>query len=520
MEWKSPEDLSFARKLLADRFGHADFRPGQERLVASVLARRDALGILPTAGGKTVCYLLPSLLRPGLTVVVSPLISLMEDQVARARRVGLRAAALTSGIPRARLRQLTRAVGRGDVDLVLVAPERLELPAFQLLLRQCAVGLVAVDEAHCISEWGHDFRPSYRRFGPLCRDLGAPVLALTATATPTVRRDIARVLTLRRPLVEVGTFDRPNLRWSIRHAQSHGAKVEAVWGYLRTTRDPTIVYAGTRRMVEVLRRHLAGRGLTAAAYHAGLEAPERWRVQHAFMQGKLRVVVATNAFGMGIDKPDVRAVLHYQLSGSLEGYYQEAGRAGRDGSPADCIAFHAREDLDLHRSFLDRVRPEPSHISLAWRRLRRLYKRNGARPVATSELARGRTREAIVAALESMARDGSVKVISEADWEASDEERPKAEGDATRRNGTPSMFRGSLSWIPVPEADPPDLGRARRLRKAALTRIAAVERYATTGGCRRRLLLGYFGELLQERVSGCCDRCDRARSRLPPHEKD
>jgi ATP-dependent DNA helicase RecQ len=336
--------------------------------------------------------------------------------------------------------------------------------------------------------------------GRACRRLGCPILALTATASPDVRRDIVQVLDLRTPVVAVASFDRPNLEWRVEEARGHGSKIARLWGHLRAQRGPAIVYAGTRRTVEAIRRHIAARGLRAVAYHAGLAAHERAEVQAEFMQDRAQVVVATTAFGMGIDKPDVRSVLHYQLPSSLESYYQEAGRAGRDGRSARCIALYAPLDARLHQRFVDRNRPDPVAVRRVWRRLVTWHRRTG-RPASLSALVRRTSkrngRERIESVLAALRRDGRIEPVDPGTdaWE-----------------GTPSAPLGSLSWVPLPGAAPPDLTRMYRLRRAALDQIAAVERYATTRRCRRRELLEYFGQRTSGDPCGACDRCRRARS--------
>ncbi len=477
-------DLAAARRVLRERFGYPDFRPGQDRLVAAVLAGRDALGILPTGGGKTVCYQVPALLLGGLTVVVSPLISLMDDQVDRARAVGLRAVALNATLSTAARQDVLDRCRRGTLDLVLVSPERFGVEGFVELLPDMPIRLVAVDEAHCISEWGHDFRPAYRSFGVQVARIGCPVLALTATATPPVRRDIVQVLSLRRPVRVVGSFDRPNLRWSVLHAGGHGAKADAIRRAVRSEQAPCIVYAGTRRTVEALRRDLAGRGFGALAYHAGLEADQRRSVQASFMAGDTRVVVATNAFGMGIDKADVRLVIHYQLSSTMEGYYQEAGRAGRDGAPARCVALHGPDDLRLHRAFVDRSRPPAARVGRVWRRLHRAGRAGGGRRVGVSAGEGGWPR------LSHAEADAAIGALSR-------------QGVVTRHEevgGGPSLELG------LPDREP-DLRRVRALRAEALEKLAAVERYALATGCRRNTILAYFGESGETAGCGRCDNC-------------
>jgi len=355
--------------VLKEHFGYPDFRPGQSELVRAVLAGRDALGILPTGGGKSVCYQVPALMLPGLTLVVSPLVSLMTDQVHRARDSGLAAEALHSGLDPSERDRVEAALSEGVVRLLLLAPERFESARFRALLPGLRVSLLAVDEAHCISMWGHDFRPAYRRLGEVRGRLEAPVLALTATATPRVRDEIEASLHLRGPVRVVGSFDRSNLRWAVVRVPRRTEKVGRIRLLLRNAGGARLVYASTRKRVEGIRNGLARCGLRTEAYHAGLPSAERERVQAYFMEAPAPVVVATNAFGMGIDRSDVRLVVHDQLPGSLEDYYQEAGRAGRDGGPAVCLAFHLAEDAQVHRAFLDQTHP-PVRSLRAWAQLR------------------------------------------------------------------------------------------------------------------------------------------------------
>ncbi|TVP77350.1 MAG: ATP-dependent DNA helicase RecQ [Gemmatimonadales bacterium] len=343
---------------LERHFGFPSFREGQGELVAAALHGKDALGVLPTGGGKSLCYQIPAAVLPGLVLVLTPLVSLMADQVRRAREAGIPAAALHSGMPRGDRRQAEEDAARGAFRLLFVAPERLVRPAFQAFLPRLSVDLLVVDEAHCISLWGHDFRPAYRQIGAVRSRLPeVPVLALTATATPEVRAEIETELRLVSPVRTVLSFDRPNLGWGVQPVRSAGEKPEAVRHMVRALGGARMVYAATRRRVEEISAHLVRSGVRARPYHAGLSVPGRDRTQDWFMSAPAPVVVATNAFGMGIDRSDVRLVVHDQLSGTLEDYYQEAGRAGRDGEPALCIALHAPSDRKVHRAFLDGTHP-------------------------------------------------------------------------------------------------------------------------------------------------------------------
>ena len=254
---------------------------------------------------------------------------------------------MTSGSSAAQRRKAVRDALSGRIKILFVAPEHLETAGFVEALRSTCVSLLAVDEAHCISEWGHEFRPSYRRLGALRNEISAPFMALTATTTPRVRKDIVDVLSLQHVIRVVGSFDRPNLRWHVKRAESHATKLERISNMVASERGAVVIYGGTRRVVEAIRSDLARLGVSTAAYHAGLDPESRSRVQENFLGGKIRTVVATNAFGMGVDKSDVRLVLHYQLPGTLESYDQEAGRAGRDGKPADCVSLLGKRDQHL-----------------------------------------------------------------------------------------------------------------------------------------------------------------------------
>jgi ATP-dependent DNA helicase RecQ len=367
--------MEVARFELRQRFGYADFRAGQVDVVASVLSGRDTLGVLPTGGGKSLCYQVPALVLPGLTVVISPLISLMKDQVDRLARQGVSATFLNSTLSPGEISRRLRRTMSGELKLLYVAPERFEAGDLLHVLHRSRLSLLAVDEAHCISEWGHDFRPSFRRIAAVTQKLGNPqIVALTATATPIVRGDIARQLAMRRPRIIVRGFDRGNLSYTVRLCRTDDAKDRALLDEMGTHARPAIVYASTRAVVERIAKRLTGAGTRAVAYHGGLDNDLRHEVQEAFMRGDADTIVATNAFGMGIDKPNVRLVVHYAMPGTLEAYYQEAGRAGRDGLPAHCVLLHAFRDRFTHEWFVRGMYPERATVERVYSELRMLDK--------------------------------------------------------------------------------------------------------------------------------------------------
>ena len=353
-----------AREVLRVTFGHQDWRPGQAPIVDAVLAGRDCVGVMPTGAGKSLTYQIPARLLGGTTLVVSPLIALMKDQVDAMARVGLRAAFLNSSLSADERRERVKSLRRGELELLYAAPEGLEASVGSAL-EGVKLSLLAVDEAHCISAWGHDFRPAYRNLAGLRERFGAPVLALTATATQEVVRDIAKQLAMKDPLLVRGSFFRRNLRI---HAMKKGEGVTAREAILRLVRsrrgESGIVYALSRKSTEELATMLRGHRVRAEAYHAGLEPEQRARVQDAFQAGALDVVVATVAFGMGIDKPDIRYVVHRDLPRTIEAYYQEIGRAGRDGKPSDCVLLYSWADVMSWERMLDDTEPEIA----AWQR--------------------------------------------------------------------------------------------------------------------------------------------------------
>ena len=346
------------RDLLKQYFGYDDFLPLQEEIISSVLDARDGLVLMPTGGGKSLCYQLPALRLDGLTLVVSPLIALMKDQVDALKSNGIAAGVLNSTLTFAEVRRVQEQVQQGVLKILYVAPERLSQQAFQSFLASLKVSLVAIDEAHCISVWGHDFRPDYRRLGELRRSLpGVPFLALTATATERVRGDIVDQLHLSQPQQYIASFNRANLNYSVLPKKSES--FDTLLALLQKHKgESAIIYCTSRKETESLAARLRESGFDAQPYHAGLEGDVRRQTQERFIRDQVSIIVATIAFGMGIDKPNIRLLVHYSMPKSLEGYYQETGRAGRDGLPSDCVLLYTYGDAAKQEFFIDQVEDE------------------------------------------------------------------------------------------------------------------------------------------------------------------
>lgn len=347
------------QETLRHYFGHQAFRAGQETLVDALLAGRDCLGVMPTGAGKSMCYQVPALMRPGVALVISPLISLMKDQVAALRSAGVPAAYLNSSLTPAQLDLAVERARMGAYRVIYVAPERLDTYGFRQFAAASPISLVAVDEAHCVSQWGQDFRPNYLKIADFIASLPQrpPVGAFTATATQQVRRDIIRLLALRDPVEASTGFDRPNLYFEVVQPKSKYAALSAI---LRGKRNQSgIVYCATRKAVEEVCARLQDEGFQAGRYHAGLSDAERQSSQEDFQFDRVQVMVATNAFGMGIDKSNVSYVIHYNMPRSMEAYYQEAGRAGRDGTDAECILLYSGADIYTARWMIEHGEPNP-----------------------------------------------------------------------------------------------------------------------------------------------------------------
>jgi ATP-dependent DNA helicase RecQ len=476
---------------LTRHFGHPAFREGQREVVEAVLAGRDVVAVMPTGSGKSLCYQLPALLLPGLTLVVSPLIALMKDQVDGLEARRLPATFINSSLPAEERARRLEAMERGAYRLVYFAPERIQSERFVAAVRAAGVARLAVDEAHCISQWGHDFRQDYLRLGPLREALGEPsTIALTATATPEVRQDIIAQLRLREPFVALTGFERPNLRLEAVTCRSKAAKLESLDEVLERWAGPGLVYAATRGHVEEVAAHLAASGQQVAAYHAGLADEERQRVQEALMGDRLRVVVATNAFGMGVDKPDLRFVVHYDIPGTVEAYYQEAGRAGRDGRPALCRLLFSFADRPIQEFFLNGANPPAALIGALFARLQREGPVRVIPEAWALSLGAGRNGMAISTALGILARAG---VITRTALESAD-------GSATWRAVAP----GPAEALPV---DWEWLKRKAALDRRKLERMVA---YALGRTCRQAAILEYFAGRPDAAACGRCDRCAEA----------
>ncbi|AQU80604.1 MULTISPECIES: DNA helicase RecQ [Planococcus] len=353
--------LESAKKLLQSHFGYESFRVGQEQAITQVFEGHNSICVMPTGGGKSICYQIPALVMEGTTIVVSPLISLMKDQVDALLAAGIPAAYINSSLDFDEVRETLMDVQRGAIKLLYIAPERLDSEMFLNELQGVHVPLIAVDEAHCISQWGHDFRPSYRLISRMTELFpnNPTVLALTATATPQVREDICRILNIEEQHTIMTGFERPNLTFSVIRGQDRERFVKEY--VVKNDKEAGIIYAATRKTVDSVYEMLLKKGIKAAKYHAGMPDHERKSGQERFLNDEVTVMVATNAFGMGIDKSNIRFVIHYQLPKNMESYYQEAGRAGRDGLPSECIVLYASQDVQTQRFLIDQAQ-DPSRI--------------------------------------------------------------------------------------------------------------------------------------------------------------
>ena len=481
-----PPDLSAYRRRLQETFGYPDFRGGQSSVLEG-LAQGDVVAVMPTGSGKSLCYVLPAL-EVGKTLVVSPLIALMQDQVEGLNAAGVAATFINSNVDRDEQNRRYLDFIQGRTALLYVAPERFQNAKFTLGLKSAGINLLAIDEAHCISEWGHNFRPDYLQLGTVRERLGRPrTLALTATANPQVRRDIAMRLGIAGSAREVVTsVDRPNLTLNVQHIDRLGDRVAWLVEYARQRRGASgIVYARTRRSVEETAEALQVAGVDAEAYHAGLDRTHRSEVQRRFTMGETPVIVATNAFGMGIDKPDVRYVIHLNMPGRLEAYTQEAGRAGRDGEPSECTLLYARADRQSQQRFINDAHPSEEQVRVTWQRWVQVANpRTGRLPYDIGSDA-GETYGMVVSAL----------------------------------RGSRLLDPVALRIASDDLAAPIDMSSITSHREYAEARLREMAEYAETQSCRRAVIMRYFGETAPDEC-GRCDNCLGVGTTSPNEEPE
>ena len=482
------------REGLEELFGYEEFRPGQERAIRPVAQGGDALVVMPTGSGKSLCYQLAACLVDGVSIIVSPLIALMKDQVASLTELDLEATYINSSLGSADQRDRIAGIVDGDYKLAYVAPERFDSQRFLEALEEVDVGLLAVDEAHCISQWGHDFRPDYLRLSEVRNQLGSPpTIALTATATRQVQRDILAQLEMPEADVQVAGFERPNLYFEVHRAGNHEAKLDRINQVVdHWDGESIVIYAATRKNVETIAHDLAEEGRLVRPYHAGLKGRRRQQIQEAWMRGQIPVLVATKAFGMGVDKADVRAIVHYEMPGSVEAYYQEAGRAGRDGQPANCVLLYGAGDRGIHDWFREKSYPTREQVERVWRLL-------GAIERERIEFDAGEMADALSGMgpkVHPMAVESCIRLLERG-------------GHVTLEGSWHSETR----WLDIGERCTEeelqiDWEEHAERRDLAEQQVDKVVRYAGSSRCRQgRLLLYFEGEVAEDYRCGNCDVC-------------
>jgi ATP-dependent DNA helicase RecQ len=527
---------------LHEHFGFTDFREGQREVITAILEGKNAIVVMPTGSGKSLCYQLPALMFGGATVVVSPLIALMKDQVDALRARNLPATFINSSVDEREQWSRIDALRRGEFKLVYVAPERFRSNRFLEALKSIRVSLFAVDEAHCISTWGHDFRPDYLRLKNVVQALnangtGAQTVALTATATPYVRSDIIQQLGLTKPETFVSGFDRPNLTIDVVHTEKEREKIGRIKRLAKTNDGSGIIYAATRKAVEQVALQLQAQGLSVSAYHAGMGDAARVKAQDDFMNGRTQMIVATNAFGMGIDKADIRFVAHYQMPGSIEAYYQEIGRAGRDGLPSSCVLLFNYADKNTHDFFIEGSYPSVEVVRdvygvLLSTRLKRIE-------LSAGEIAKRagvRNEMAVQSTLYLLERAGHIHrlansknfdakdTVTSPPWTANTGTAGVSPAAATPPSTRQKPSRAPRAILMLDNVRPEKL----RVTPADVERRATLERrklremieFCYTEYCYRAAILDYFGDRHHARNCGSCGNCNPHSAAKTPLARD
>jgi len=480
---------------LRKHFGFEEFREGQEEVISTILSGNDAMVVMPTGSGKSLCYQLPALMMDGATLVVSPLIALMKDQVDALHARGLPATFINSAIPETEQRARIESLRRGEYKLVYVAPERFRSSRFNAALRSVNISLFAVDEAHCVSTWGHDFRPDYLRLKHVIESLGnMRTLALTATATPYVRSDIIQQLGLKDPQTFVSGFDRPNLSIEVVHTQREREKISRIKRLASSHSGSGIIYASTRKAVEQVGSRLKELGLSVVTYHAGMSDGQRIKAQEDFMTGRKQMIVATNAFGMGIDKAEIRFVVHYQMPGSIEAYYQEIGRAGRDGLPSTCLLLFNYADKNTHDFFIDGSYPNGTLVRQVYDALVSTgLKRIELSATELTKRAQQKNEMAVNSALYLLERAGHIERTMVG---------PNRDEQGSRRSRTIFMLDDPpVSQLRTNQADVARRGDLERRKLREIIELCYTEY------CYRAYILDYFGDRHHARQCGTCGNC-------------